>query len=446
MRLENIIQKRLPNLLLWMVLMLTPGLALATPVQIRFTAAITAFRQNNDANQPFDSFTESAAVDVVWKGDLSKNGFRGTSSKVLVAKGFTENNFKIGGGTCLGTLSLNQNLSKYFPSAGARGNSILMSIDLPHIANNNGQDAFVMDASQSVLSTCRVAGAPMAQATCFNPTRDCTSVEGSFSPDVKLDTDTTPFNAFFNHKDRAYVQFKQNSFEQNIPLNFSVINKIFDSTGKETDFYKIVWAGFFSMTAKGFGSVTGFDPFSYFNFSPSTLDGPPTDAKVPTKPSGPPPSSFGPGPYRVWIKELGGTVSDFAGFIQSLNSPLHRKKSIRTLATSADNNSYDPATGVLGIDAANLGIAPEAGTLQVAMKAKLPKDAASFVLNVPKSATQNVITEGTRNAIQLTLDKETRKLLSGGRALKLFVSSKFAQPGLKKPVEHHFKYSLRKRA
>ena len=46
-------------------------------VEIRFTAAVYAYKKNYQDNQPFDSYNESAAYDVIWRGKLAAGGKRG---------------------------------------------------------------------------------------------------------------------------------------------------------------------------------------------------------------------------------------------------------------------------------------------------------------------------------------------------------------------------------
>jgi hypothetical protein len=115
-----------------------------------------------------------------------------------------------------------------------------MALPLPHTIANTGLQAFFMDKNQPDLSACRTAAVGLALATCYNPTRDCYTIDGSISPEFPAPGDSTPFGKFFAHKDHAYVEFSSSSPNISIPFSYTVNNDLFDHLGNLTDSFKVV--------------------------------------------------------------------------------------------------------------------------------------------------------------------------------------------------------------
>ncbi len=423
----------------------------APNVEIRFSAAVSAYKKNFQANQPFDSYNESAAYDVIWKGKLAAGGFQTESMKILYGGGFTNNVFKIGGGSCTGTLAVSSADASFSPGSTVKNGIVTMSIPLPHAVLNGPIGHLLQDNNAPQLSACRTASTELGRATCFNPTRDCYTIDGSISPDFALPGDEDPFQRFTNHRDYAYFQFNLDKPSTSIPFSYNVNNTLIDSSGTTTDTYKIVWSGYVTIsTSVGSGFPPPVDPFTFFNFDPSTVSGPPADASPPGNPfsnSDP----IDPTTVRNWLKPFGPIINSFSKTVQGLNSvgAAHisrgTKIALEALIEPVAGTTFDSDTGASSINTAFIGETPPSGTIQVKYKVLTPDKARDFKLTISKKSAGTSIVQGQDATIPFTVDRSSLALLKSGKAAKVFFTVQFIPTGSKATFVKQFSFALKKR-
>jgi len=426
-----------------------PDLALAgPPIEIRFSAAIVLTQSNFQHNQPFESKIESAGYDIIWRGRIFGTAFQNGGPIVLMGKGQTKNNYKIGGGSCTGTLSVAPEYASLQPAIWQNNGTVKMSITLPHLAANTGLHAMIMDKNQPEQSTCRTANGQLFSAVCYTPNPvDCYTLDGSISPGfVSPGGDATKLGKFFNHNQDAYFEFNDNSPNTSIPFSYTATQHVFDSNGFETDFIKIVWAGYLTIsTSVGKSNPGPFDPFNFFEFDPNTLSGPPTDPIIPDNPfKGSKDPGFDVSEVTGWMKDLGKSAQNFIKGLQGIfGKAKTAAASLEVNGTGGSLGTYDHDTGAAILSAFNAP--PASGILQIALKTKSKKAAKGFVLKVPKKAIKNQITAKQPVGLNFVLDKAARKVLEKGQASKVFFSVKFTPATGKKTIEKRFKFGLAKR-
>lgn len=413
-------------------------------IEIRFSAAVKAYRKNHQDNQPLDSIADSAAYDMLWRGEVTSSGFKPSFGKILYGGGSTNTVYKIGGGTCTGTLSVNSDMSVFYPGASLDKGKVTMSIQLPHAVAASTLTAYLMDKNQPEQSACRTASAEMARATCFNPTRDCFTVGGSINPDITiLPTDETPFSKFLHHKDTAYFQFNDQSPDVSIPFNYTINNEIFDHLGNVGDTYKIVAAGFFTVrSSPGPDSPTPVDPFTFLG---GGTDGPPDDSTPPTNPFGGGGVDIVGGVVKSWMSAFGPHVKTFSQTIQALNSVGASRISPRTVVDSVPGITFDTDTRNGTISTSLGGTTPASGVFQIKIKALPPEKAQGYRLTIPKKAPGTTIVKDTETQIAFSMDPGSLKLIQSGKAAKVFYALRLTPSSGKQVFEKQFTVSLKKR-
>lgn len=430
-----------------------PAAALAgPPIEIRFSAAIVLTRSNFQHNQPFDSNVESAGYDIIWRGRVFNQSFQNSSPPlVLFGKGQARNIYKIGGGTCNGNLDYAPEYAPILPVISENsGGVVKMSIVLPHLANNTGLTAMIMDKGQPELSACRTANGGLFSSICFNPTRDCYTLDGSISPGFPTPSDSNKLNKFMANAERAYFEFNDNSPSSSIPFSYTATEHVFDHTGKETDFIKIVWSGFLTIsTSVGSGAPGPVDPFTFFGFDPGSFSGPVPDALPPqgNPHKGGADPDFDVRELNNWMKDLGKAAQTFVNTLQSWFGGAFARPA---LAASVNISSNNQLIGAFDVDAglatlSGVQVPPASGVLQMAFKLKTKKAAKGFVLKVPKKALQNQLVKSRGSALGFAVDKAARRMLEKGQAARAFFSAKFTSADGKRKIEKRFKFGLKKR-
>ncbi len=409
-------------------------------VEIRFAAAVASYRQSLESNQPLDHSIETAGYDVLWRGVIKNNYFTLTESKVLSGTGTTKNVYKIGGGTCTGTLSVNSESSSVPLGVVFNGaNRGQISIQLPHIVANTTLNAFLMDKNQPEQSTCRTAGMQLASATCFNPTRDCFTIGGNISPLVPHPSDNSEFAKFFIRKDIAWASFNPDSPNASIPFSYIANNTIISHLGETTDIYKAVWAGYLTISSSPTtGTPPGIDPFSLLNIDPNTLTGPPADITTPTNPFVPPPppgNDFDVRELNSWLKNIKDSVKSFTKALQGLIGA-------RSLLTPTTGITFDDVTGIVTISAEAIGYAPGTGKVQMKFKALKPDKAEGYVLTIPKKAPSTDVAKGSADDLQFTIPAASLRLIKSGKSAKVFFLVRFTPPSGKKTYEKKLSFKL----
>lgn len=415
------------------------------PIEIRFAAAVVSYKKNFQANQPFDSWYETAGYDMLWRGRVFNNIFAGTEKRVLAGAGKTQNVYKIGGGSCSGTLSPDASLAPVPKVTEVVNGKVKMTIELPHFAANVGLRGFLMDDNQPEQSTCRTATAGVASATCFDPTpRDCYTLEGKIEPGFPTPSDALPLTRYQVHQERAYIEFLDSNPNRTIPFAYSLTDTLYDDKGAVTNIIKIVWTGIFSVSSViNQGAPTPLDPFSLLGFDPNQFTLPPNV----TPPNGDPFGGSGgpPTAIRLWIKASALVGLYFVNSLQAVSALPVAVPALAANASSGALGTFDASSGVAILDAEALGAAPADGTLQMRVKAVSPAAARDFKLRVPRTTVKNVLTKGGRSSIQFSLDAGTRRLLEKGSAAKLFIAAKFTPKNGGKPVTFSAKYNIKRR-
>lgn len=413
-------------------------------MEIRLAAAVTLTRNNFQHNQPFDSNVESAAYDIIWRGQVFGSSFQHSGPIVLAAKGHTDNRYKIGGGSCTGTLTLAPEYAVLNPVIWSRsGNLVRMSITLPHLAANTGLHAMIMDKNQPEQSVCRVANGGLFSSVCYTPAPvDCYSLDGTIVPGFPTPADAVRLTRFQAHSQDAYFEFNEDSPSTSIPFSYTATERVYAHDGVQTEFIKIVWAGYLTIsTGYSNGTPPPVDPYSLLGFDPGAISGPPNDPTPPENPfQGPKDPGFDVREMNSWIKELGAAAQSLLNSVQGLFGGSAAPAQLAAVQHSTAIGTYDHDSGVVVLS--SLRAPPSSGLLQIRQKSLSRKKAKGFVLNVPKSAPKTTLTAGAQVPLPIVVDKATRRALERGQSLVVFLSVRASSTDRKKQVLKRFKFSL----